>query len=118
MQVSAYIRTVVATGGGIVLKPKNWSFLNHGMIIFLDVPVKLLVKRLAYDRSRPLLQQQDLTTKLNQLYQERENLYKKADIVISVTEKNSVEDIVTEIITQIPTKIINQQESANHKHLN
>ena len=110
MQVSAYTRTVVATGGGIILRPKNWSFLKHGMIIYLDVPVDVLVKRLADDESRPLLQEQDLTSKLTQLCQERESLYKQADIVISIAENDSVEDIVSEIITQIPAKIIAQQE--------
>ena len=86
------------------------GFLKHGMIIYLDVPVDVLVKRLADDESRPLLQKQDLTSKLTQLCQERESLYKQADIVISIAENDSVEDIVDEIITQIPAKIIAQQE--------
>ena len=111
MQVSAYIRTVVSTGGGIVLRPKNWSFLNHGMIVYLDVPVDLLVQRLANDRSRPLLQEQDIKAKITQLYKEREHLYQQADIILPITPKDSVEDIVTEIITQIPAKIISHENN-------
>ena len=71
----------------------------------------VLVKRLADDESRPLLQEQNLTSKLTQLCQERESLYKQADIVISIAENDSVEDIVSEIIAKIPAKIIAQQES-------
>ena len=105
VQVSAYLRTVIATGGGIVLRQNNWSYLQEGMVIYLDVPVDLLVKRLANDNIRPLLQAEDLTEKLSKLQQERETLYKQADITISVTAKDQATDIVEEIIAQIPSKI-------------
>ena len=114
VQVSPYLRTVIATGGGIVLRKNNWSYLQEGMVIYLDVPVDLLVKRLANDNIRPLLQAEDLTTKLTKLLQERESLYKQADITICVTAKDPITDIVEEIITQIPSKIkppFNPEES-------
>ncbi len=104
-QASAYIRTVVSTGGGIILRSGNWSYLQNGMVIYLDVPIELLVKRLTDDRTRPLLQNNDLTTKLTQLDQERKSLYHQADIIITVSEDDCVEDVVAEIIKQIPTKV-------------
>ena len=105
MQVSAYIRTVISTGGGIILRQENWSYLQEGMVIYLDVPVELLVKRLAHDQTRPLLQNEDLTEKLTKLKTVREALYQQADITIPVTEKDQTTDIVAEIIAKIPTKI-------------
>ena len=105
VQVSAYLRTVIATGGGIVLRQNNWSYLQEGMVIYLDVPVNLLVNRLADDQTRPLLQAEDLRKKLTKLQQERESLYKQADMTISVTAKDKASDIVEKIIAQIPSKI-------------
>lgn len=105
VQVSAYLRTVIATGGGIVLRSNNWSYLQEGMVIYLDAPVELLVSRLADDQTRPLLQAEDLTAKLTKLQQERASLYKEADITISVTATDQATDIVEKIIAEIPTKI-------------
>ena len=31
--LSAYTKLVVATGGGIVLRQMNWSYLRHGLVI-------------------------------------------------------------------------------------
>jgi shikimate kinase len=105
VQVSAYLRTVIATGGGIILRQNNWSYLQEGLVIYLDVPVELLVSRLANDQTRPLLQTGDLTSKLTKIKQERECLYQQADIRIPITAENQVADIVAEIIAQIPSKI-------------
>lgn len=104
-EVSAYVRTVVATGGGIVLRQDNWSHLRDGMIIWLDVPVEVLAERLAEDKTRPLLQQQDLMTKLTCLRQERVSLYQQADVTISVSKDNTPEDIVKKILKEIPSHI-------------
>ncbi|MFM7279672.1 MAG: shikimate kinase, partial [Microcystis aeruginosa] len=54
-ELSSLTKTVIATGGGMVLKPINWSYLRHGLMIWLDVPLEVLVKRLKQDTSRPLL---------------------------------------------------------------
>lgn len=101
-EVSVYIRTVIATGGGIILCQNNWSYLRDGMIIWLDVPIDTLVKRLGDDNTRPLLHQQDLTTKLTQLRQERKSLYQQADIILSITDKDTPEDIVEKLLLEIP----------------
>ena len=52
-EISSYTRLVVATGGGIVIDPQNWSYLHQGLVIWLDVPISILVARLQSDISTP-----------------------------------------------------------------
>jgi len=67
---------VLATGGGAVLIAENREALSvNGHIIYLRAAVKDLCKRMRYDRKRPLLQNVNITDKLNQLYKERHPLY-------------------------------------------
>lgn len=81
-QTSVYTELVVATGGGIITQPINWSYLRHGIVIWLDVPIPVLVARLSGDTSRPLLKDGDLTAKLETLLDARGDLYAQADIRI------------------------------------
>ena len=104
-EVSAYTRSVISTGGGVVLKAKNWSYLHHGLIVWLDASVELLVKRLAEDDTRPLLKETDLNLKLTSLLEQRKSFYEEADLHIVIGETQETQEIVREIITQIPTKI-------------
>lgn len=104
-EVSAYTRTVVATGGGIILSQDNWSHLRDGMVIWLDAPVHLLVKRLIGDDTRPLLSQEDSTVKLTDLLQQRKSLYRQGDITISVNNDDTPEDIVEKLLKEIPLHI-------------
>lgn len=113
-QVSAYLYTVIATGGGIILRQENWSHLRDGMVIWLDVPVNILVDRLKHDDTRPLLKKEELETKLTSLYNQRKSLYQQADIIIEVKENDSPEDIVKKIITEIPHKIKQEKEIINN----
>ncbi|BAU11269.1 shikimate kinase [Leptolyngbya sp. NIES-3755] len=100
-QVSARLRRVVATGGGIVLAQENWSYLKHGVIIWLDVPVEQLKERLSQDATRPLLQNQDLTARLTQLSEERRSRYAQADIHIQVLPDETPEQVTEKIVNAI-----------------
>lgn len=104
-QVSSYLHTVISTGGGIVLKKDNWAHLRDGMVIWLDVPVDVLVKRLKDDRSRPLLKETDLQEKLTTILAQRKHLYAQADLTITINAEQTTEDIVAEIIKVIPSKV-------------
>jgi shikimate kinase len=103
-EVSAHIRLVVATGGGIAVERENWNHLHQGLVIWLDPPVDLLVKRLQDDTTRPLLATgDDLRTKLTTLLAERCHRYAEADIQISITGDLTAEKIVEQILTAVPT---------------
>ncbi|MBD1844857.1 shikimate kinase [Cyanobacteria bacterium FACHB-63] len=100
-EVSARLRRVVATGGGIVLAQENWSYLKHGVIIWLDVPVEQLRERLSQDTTRPLLQNQDLIARLTQLADERRSRYAQADIHIQVMPDETPEQVTARVIAAI-----------------
>jgi shikimate kinase len=74
-------RSVVATGGGAVLSAVNRAAMRAGnMVVWLDPPLPLLVRRLAAEGSdevRPLLAG-DLLTRLRHLRDQRAHLYAEA----------------------------------------
>jgi shikimate kinase len=93
-EVSAYTRLVVATGGGIVEKSQNWSYLHYGLTIWLDAPLEVLLSRIANDDNRPLASQ--IETRL----EKRQPLYAQADLKIEAID--TPEAIVTMIMDRIP----------------
>jgi shikimate kinase len=99
--LSPLLRCVIATGGGIVLKPENWGYLRNGVIVWLDVPVDLLHDRLIADTTRPLLQAGNLRDRLQTLDQERRSRYAQADIPIAIAAGESPEAIVQRILQSL-----------------
>ncbi len=105
-EVSAHIRLVVATGGGIAIERENWNHLHQGLVIWLDPSVDLLVERLQDDTShtsRPLLAtNEDLPSKLNRILAARRDRYAAADIHIPIAQNLSAAEIVEQILVAIP----------------
>ncbi|MGB3692603.1 MAG: shikimate kinase [Spirulinaceae cyanobacterium] len=107
-QLCAYTKSVISTGGGMILKQENWGYLHHGLIVWLDAPVELLVKRLATDTTRPLLKETDPTAKLSSLLATRQALYSQADLQIKIEPEQSPEQIADQILEKIPTVLKNK----------
>jgi shikimate kinase len=101
-QVCAYTKLVIATGGGIVMQQHNWSYLHHGLIVWLDVPVQIILQRLAEDDTRPLLQD-DPESKLRSLLEQRQPMYSQADLHITINATETPEEIATRILATIPS---------------
>lgn len=102
-EISSYTRNVVSTGGGIVLKQINWSYLHHGLVIWLDAPVEVLLTRLMSDQDRPLLQVNEPASTLQSILEERLPLYQQADLRIKQTPEQTPQENVEEIIKLIPS---------------
>ncbi|MEQ9553902.1 MAG: shikimate kinase [Coleofasciculus sp. G3-WIS-01] len=102
-EVSAYTQLTVATGGGIVLQQMNWSYLRQGLIVWLDAPVDLLIKRLQDDTTRPLLQTTDPAAALQNLLDKRRHLYAEADLHILINASDTPDVITSKIIAAIPS---------------
>jgi len=93
---------VLATGGGAVLKPENRQFLmSRGTTIYLYANIQTLLERTSKDRNRPLLQTENPQTKLEELFEIRDPLYREtADIIID-TGKDSVRLALKEILEKL-----------------
>lgn len=101
-ELSAYTRTAIATGGGIIQQQINWSYLRDGLVVWLDVELEILKKRVAQDQTRPL------AGKLESLLKTRRPLYEQADLRIEVDSEQSPVEIAGEIVKLIPTVLKSQ----------
>ena len=102
-QVCAYTKLIVATGGGIVMQQQNWGYLHHGLVVWLDVPIQIILERLAGDNTRPLLQNADPQGKLSLLLEQRQHKYSQADLHITITATETPAEIATRILATIPS---------------
>ncbi|KAJ1273083.1 hypothetical protein BS78_06G253000 [Paspalum vaginatum] len=90
--LSSMHRLVVATGGGAVIRPINWSFMKKGLTVWLDVPLDALARRISAvgTASRPLLHQESgdpyakAYAKLTSLFEQRMDSYANADARVSL----------------------------------
>lgn len=89
---------VLATGGGAVLLPENRQVLkSNGTVVYLRANVNELWQRTRNDKNRPLLQTADPRLKLEQLFAERDPLYREVADIIVDTGGQAVGAIVHEI---------------------
>jgi len=81
---------VVSTGGGIVLRPENWSELKRlGITVYLEAPVEALIERLERSKKRrPLLEGEGWQAKVRDILEERTPLYRQAELTVRVGEKD------------------------------
>ncbi|MFE4107212.1 shikimate kinase [Almyronema epifaneia] len=105
-QVAPYTRLVVATGGGIVTQPQNWSYLHHGIVVWLDVPLALLQTRLKGDSQRPLLQKDNWIDQLQSLSQQRQPLYAQADVRVAITAQQSPKTVASAALVAVHQLIL------------
>ena len=75
---------VLATGGGAVLSADNRKLLaGNGVVVYLRAVAADLWQRTRHDRNRPLLKTPQPLDKLEQLFAERDPLYRSiADIIV------------------------------------
>jgi shikimate kinase len=91
MKVSALPRTVISLGGGTMTVSENLGLiLETGLVVYLKITPEQLFHRLRRRSDRPLLRSADgnkldddeLRSRIRLLYDAREPLYARADIVI------------------------------------
>ena len=81
---------ILATGGGIVILPKNREILkNAGMVVYLFSTVDQLLRRTAKSKTRPLLENStDRRKTITELVEARDVYYREvASVVVSTTGK-------------------------------
>ena len=93
--------SVIATGGGIVLREQNQRLLQEiGKRVYLNVPQEELQQRLKNDRNRPLLKTKDPENVVQKMMKERVLLYEQAEYIVDVGQR-SPQKIASEIINKL-----------------
>lgn len=99
--------SVIATGGGMVLREQNCSFMReHGLVVFLDVPAEELGRRLGadpLDAQRPSLTGKNMVDEVREVLAQRMPLYTKCAHV-RVDGSQSVRKIIDNIVELLETK--------------
>ncbi len=94
--------TVLATGGGAVLREANRQALRAAStVVYLRTTPEELFRRLRHDTHRPLLQVRDPLRKLRDLFADRDVLYRKTAHYIIETGRPSVSTLVSMILMQL-----------------
>lgn len=96
---------IIATGGGIILRPKNIRLMKkRGKIIYLKAELDTLCRNINNDNKniRPLLVGESLRKRLEKLYRNRKDIYEgSADIIVFIHINDTIDDIVHNIIEKI-----------------
>ncbi len=101
-QLKQYSESVVACGGGIVLKDENRHFIKeNGIAILLTASMKELSQRLSNLGNRPLLADDNTVDALTKLWLERQLDYlSTADFTIE-TDGENPEKLTEKILSRI-----------------
>jgi len=90
-------RVMALGGGGFINKNIRENILKSAISIWLDVDIKILNKRLDWNKKRPLLMKENRLKKFNKLYVERKKIYKLANHKIEcngLSKKNIAKKII------------------------
>jgi len=86
---------VLATGGGIVMRPENRALLKEHCVLYLRVPVAEQHRRTRRNRRRPLLNaSSDPRARLEELFRIRDPLYTEVASIILQGRSQRVRDAV------------------------
>jgi shikimate kinase len=93
---------VLATGGGIVLRPANRECLrNAGTVVYLRAAPEDLARRLRHDVQRPLLQGVDALVRLRDLFVARDPFYREVATFTIDSARRSVAMMVGTVVMQL-----------------
>ena len=93
---------ILATGGGIVILPKNREILkNAGLVVYLSSSVDQLLRRTSKSKTRPLLENStDRKKTITELVEARDVYYREvASIVVDTTGKK-LHEVINIIIRE------------------
>jgi shikimate kinase len=98
---------VLATGGGAVLRADNRQVLmTNGTVVYLRASLDDLWLRTRHDRNRPLLRTPDPRAKLEELFAERDPLYREVAAVIMDTGNQSLGNLATRLEQRLRERLL------------
>ncbi|MDG0972109.1 MAG: shikimate kinase [Porticoccaceae bacterium] len=97
--------SIIATGGGIILRPENRTTLQHnGQVVYLSATKEQLYERTKRDKNRPLLQVDDRRGVIDQLVAKRDPLYREiADLIFpsGATQPSQIAKKLAEALSEL-----------------
>ena len=101
-QLKQYSESIVACGGGIVLKDENREFINeNGIAILLLATMEELTQRLSNSGNRPLLANDNTEEALTKLWMERQIDYLETANFTIETDGENPEELTEKILLHI-----------------
>jgi shikimate kinase len=89
---------VLATGGGAILRDENRNALTqNGTVVYLRASLDDLWQRTRHDRNRPLLNTPDPRAKLEELFVQRDPLYREVASIIMDTGNQSLGNLANRL---------------------
>lgn len=96
---------VLSTGGGAFLSEANRTlFHDVGVSVWLKADLELLWQRVRHKTTRPLLRTANPRETLRELYEARQPLYAKADIVVESAAERSVDDMAGRVVEALKSR--------------
>ena len=97
---------VVATGGGVILKPENIEIMHSaGMVVWLKAGIDTIASRLVSDdltsSQRPSLSGKGVVDEIRDVLEQRLPLYEKAAQISVDTDGKNPEEVCDEIYLEI-----------------
>jgi shikimate kinase len=94
-------KTVISTGGGALLEPRNRDVLQkNGILVCLTAKVGTVLERLKDDMTRPLLSGENLEQRVERLMNERQSIYDLCPIQVDTSGK-TIAQVAEEIIQRV-----------------
>lgn len=101
-ELTGHAGSVIATGGGAVLRPANREHLrSRTSVLYLRSSPEEIHRRLRHDTVRPLLQVADPQARLRELYAARDPLYRETAHFVIETGRPSVPTLVNMVVMQL-----------------
>lgn len=115
-QASRGERTVIATGGGVVINKYNINMLSaNGFLVWLTASPEFIASRLGADQaqiiSRPALSGADAVSEIDQVLAQREPLYRGAAHAIVSTQGRGIGEVTDQVVDLFQRKLREKAEN-------
>lgn len=101
-ELTGHPNCVLSTGGGAVLRQVNRELLrSRCQTVYLHAPAEEVFRRLRHDRNRPLLQVADPLARLQEMYAQRDPLYRETASLVVETGRPSIAALIDCIVMQL-----------------
>ena len=113
-QVQAYYGTVISTGSMAPSFPENWSKFRTGLVAYCKVPPEGVKKeglQAALADEAPLLEGMPAENQMELLLAQRELKYSQADVTVSLTGSENLEDKLLAVAEGLRVFVVNNPAS-------